>query len=136
MTNIRNTRSPHWRRWLGPAHRCLVPVTPFSEWEDTKPRNTTVWFPLLEERPLFAFAGIWTRWTGIRGPKAAPVQGEHELYGFLTCHPDGMADAIHHKAMPVLLNTPDEMDTWLEAPWEVARALQRPLPGNDMLIVS
>lgn len=24
VTNIRNTNSPHWRRWLGPAHRCLV----------------------------------------------------------------------------------------------------------------
>ena len=24
VTNIRNTASPHWRRWLGPAHRCLV----------------------------------------------------------------------------------------------------------------
>jgi putative SOS response-associated peptidase YedK len=24
ITNIRNTSSPHWRRWLGPASRCLV----------------------------------------------------------------------------------------------------------------
>lgn len=23
VTNIRNTASPHWRRWLGPEHRCL-----------------------------------------------------------------------------------------------------------------
>ena len=28
-TDIRNTKSPHWRRWLGPEHRCLVPVTSF-----------------------------------------------------------------------------------------------------------
>lgn len=38
--------------------------------------------------------------------------------------------------MPVLLTTPDEMETWLEAPWEVARELQRPLPDSDMLIVA
>lgn len=25
VTNVRNLTSPHWRRWLGPAHRCLVP---------------------------------------------------------------------------------------------------------------
>jgi len=25
VTNIRNTHSSHWRRWLGPATRCLVP---------------------------------------------------------------------------------------------------------------
>jgi hypothetical protein len=24
-TNIRNTKSPHWRRWLTPESRCLVP---------------------------------------------------------------------------------------------------------------
>lgn len=31
VTNVRNTASPHWRRWLGPEHRCLVPFTSFSE---------------------------------------------------------------------------------------------------------
>ena len=31
VTDIRNTASRHWRRWLGPAHRCLVPFTAFSE---------------------------------------------------------------------------------------------------------
>ncbi|UZO92347.1 Hypothetical protein RMP42_02621b [Roseomonas mucosa] len=43
---------------------------------------------------------------------------------------------IHPKAMPVLLTTPDEMDTWLEAPQGIARELQRPLPDDDMLIVA
>ena len=27
VTNIRNTKSPHWRRWLAPTCRCLVPVS-------------------------------------------------------------------------------------------------------------
>ena len=31
VTNVRNTGSAHWRRWLGPGHRCLVPFTAFSE---------------------------------------------------------------------------------------------------------
>jgi hypothetical protein len=26
VTNIRNTGSPHWRRWLKPENRCLVPL--------------------------------------------------------------------------------------------------------------
>jgi hypothetical protein len=34
--------------------------------------------------PLFAFAGLWTRWRGVRGPKSAPFAGDHELFGFLT----------------------------------------------------
>ena len=25
VTNVRNTASPHWRRWLGEASRCVVP---------------------------------------------------------------------------------------------------------------
>lgn len=31
ITNIRNTASPHWRRWLKPESRYLVPFTSFSE---------------------------------------------------------------------------------------------------------
>jgi len=31
VTNVRNTGSPHWRRWLRPEHRCLVPLSSFSE---------------------------------------------------------------------------------------------------------
>jgi putative SOS response-associated peptidase YedK len=31
VTNVRNTNSGHWRRWLGVENRCLVPLTSFSE---------------------------------------------------------------------------------------------------------
>jgi putative SOS response-associated peptidase YedK len=31
VTNIRNAKSPHWRRWLGAENRCVVPFTSFSE---------------------------------------------------------------------------------------------------------
>jgi hypothetical protein len=30
-TNVRNVKSPHWRRWLGFESRCVVPFTRFSE---------------------------------------------------------------------------------------------------------
>jgi putative SOS response-associated peptidase YedK len=30
-TNIRNTKSKHWQRWLSVENRCLVPSTSFSE---------------------------------------------------------------------------------------------------------
>ena len=36
--------SPHWRSWLGPKNRCLVPFTSFCEYADTKPRKTPTWF--------------------------------------------------------------------------------------------
>ena len=84
VTNIRNVASPHWRGWLGRRNRCIVPATSLYEYADTKPRKTPTWFALAEDRPLFAFAGLWTRWRGVRGPKSAPVEGQHELFGFLT----------------------------------------------------
>ena len=133
VTNVRNVRSPYWRPWLKPAHRCLVPVTSFSEYADTKPCKTPVWFALSDDRPLFAFAGIWRSWTGIRGPKRDdPVEEEHLLYSFLTTEANGVVGPVHPKAMPVLLTTPEEWRTWLEAPTEEALELQRPLPDGMM----
>jgi putative SOS response-associated peptidase YedK len=32
VTNIRNTSSPHWRMWLGPENRVLVPFNSFAEY--------------------------------------------------------------------------------------------------------
>ena len=60
VTNIRNVGSPHWRRWLGVEHRCLVPFTSFSEIDGRRgaPRNSPVWFALDEDRPLAFFAGL------------------------------------------------------------------------------
>lgn len=139
VTNVRNVKSPHWRPWLKPEYRCLVPVTAFSEYADTKPKKTPTWFALDDERPLFAFAGIWRPWTGVRGTKAEnPERSEadHRLFSFLTTEANGVVGPIHPKAMPVLLTTPDEWATWLEAPTEDALKLQRPLPDAAMKIVA
>ncbi len=47
-----------------------------------------------------------------------------------------MVAPIHLKAMPVLLTTAEEYDTWLTAPAQKALALQRPLPDGTLTIVA
>ena len=109
VTNIRNTRSPHWRFWLKPTWRCLVPANSFAEYASTANPETgkkdVVWFALNEDRPLFAFAGIWTMFDGDRGTKSKPIPGPHQVYGFLTTSPNAVVEPIHAKAMPVILTT-------------------------------
>jgi putative SOS response-associated peptidase YedK len=58
-------------RWLKPENRCLVPFNSFAEYApepnpDTKKKDV-VWFALGDDRPLTAFAGIWTEFKGDRG---------------------------------------------------------------------
>lgn len=135
VTNIRNVGSPHWRRWLGVGHRCLVPFTSFAEIDGRPgaPGNHNVWFALGPDRPLAFFAGLRTEWTSVRKVKEGEVTAE--LFGFLTCAPNREVGAVHPKAMPVILTQPNDWRQWLTAPAAQALALQRPLPDGALTIV-
>jgi putative SOS response-associated peptidase YedK len=129
VTNVRNTKSPHWRRWLGPSHRCLVPMTAFAEPHAVHGGNA--WFTLAEGRPAF-FAGLQVPgWTSIRKVKDGDTTDD--LFGFLTTEPNAEVAAVHPKAMPVILTEPNDWALWLAAPWQDAAHLQRPLPDNQLL---
>jgi len=78
-TAIRNTTSPHWRDWLKPENRCLVPFNGFAEYvsepnPETKKKDV-VWFALNDDKALAAFAGIWTEFKGDRSTKSKPTPG-------------------------------------------------------------
>ena len=65
-----------------------------------------------------------------------PVEGRHELFGFLTTEANAVVAPIHPKAMPVILTTPAEVDQWLSADCADALVLQRPLPDDALQIVA
>lgn len=127
VTNIRNTPSPHWTRWLKRGHRCLVPVEQFSEpGADKKP----VWFAPSDGAPMM-FAGIHVQgWKSLR--KVKDGETVDDLFGFLTCAPNAEVAEIHPKAMPVILRTAEEWQAWLTLPWAEAKLMQRPLPDGAL----
>lgn len=131
VTNVRNTASPHWRRWLGPSHRCLVPLTAFAEPLGAGRGNQ--WFTSAEGAPLF-FAGIQVRgWTSVR--KVKDGETTDDLFAFLTCPPNAEVAAVHPKAMPVILTTREEWEAWMTQPFELAVQLQRPLPDGALSLI-
>ena len=98
------------------ARRCLIPADGFYEWT----RRGSIrqpWLIGLRDDALFAFAGLWERWTvpdglALPGSLAAHAPGDVvETCTILTTTANEALADLHHR-MPVILST-DEFDPWL-----------------------
>jgi putative SOS response-associated peptidase YedK len=133
VTNLRHPEKPYWRPWLGPEQRCAVVATSFFEYDERTrgaKRMTQVEFARADGEP-FCFAGLWRPWTGTRGTKKEPVEGEHKLFTFLTTEANDVVRPVHPKAMPVLLGE-DEVNAWLTAPTKEAFELFHRTPDVEL----
>jgi len=151
VTNARNLERS-WRVIRNVEQRCLVPATAFAEYHPTatipgargRPIKAAAWFRLAgpTERPPFAFPGFWRPWDwktdGLRRTSDRDLAAGGEAtraMAFLTCPPNGIVQPIHPKAMPVVLHTEEQFQTWLTGDAASAATLQRPLP-NAMLEIA
>ncbi len=104
--------------------RCLVPSSGFYEWKHVG-REKTPYLIQVKGAPVYAMAGIWSRWLGPSGPL--------ETFSVLTTRAaEAIADV--HERMPVILH-PDHYSDWLNsaAPRDYLLDLCQPLP-NDLVV--
>ena len=78
-----------------------------------------------------------------RGGRRTPAKRDRRrrcsisfIFAFLTTEPNKIVGAIHLKAMPVILTTREEIDTWMTASLGEAVKLQRPLADDALMIVA
>ena len=96
--------------------RCLIPVDGFYEWTG-RGATRQPWLITMKDDALFAFAGLWERWTvpeglTLKGSLAELAPGDSlETCTILTTAANEAIAQIHHR-MPVIVPR-EEFDPWL-----------------------
>lgn len=140
---------PYWARDVGPGYghvnakcetvtrgavfrdaikqrRCLVPADGFFAWQDSTPKMMQPYAISLKDSSLFAFAGLWERWTDKITNR--PV----DTYAILTSEANELVAPVQDR-MPVIL-APQNYERWLApaGPERLPVDLLRPYSAIEM----
>jgi putative SOS response-associated peptidase YedK len=99
------------------SQRCLVPADGFYEWRRDGKIKQPYCFEV-NDGQLFAFAGLWDRWTDPQGNTI-------ESCTILTTTPNSLLADIHDR-MPVILSA-DNFDLWLDPAFRDLASVSRML---------
>jgi putative SOS response-associated peptidase YedK len=127
MINARSETAavkPAFREALA-SHRCLIPADGFYEWQ----RNGKTKQPYCLQvgaGELFAFAGLWDRWTN-------PQEEIIESCTILTTTPNSLLSDIHDR-MPVILTTAD-YELWLDPAFKNIASVSEMLKPFDSVLM-
>jgi putative SOS response-associated peptidase YedK len=105
--------------------RCIILSTGFYEWKKDG-QVKTPYYLQLKERPLFGFAGLWTRWSSPEGEEVRSCT-------IITTEPNSVVSEIHNR-MPVVLRKESEKP-WLDPDNKDSEGLKEllaPYPPSDM----
>jgi len=109
--------------------RCVVPATGFYEWKTTGGKGKVPHYIEVEDRPLFAMAGLWDRWE-VRNAEGTRTGELLETFSILTVEAIPELQWLHHR-MPRILSDA-ELDTWLDPqadPMKLGEQIARPPEG-------
>ncbi|MCF8330908.1 MAG: SOS response-associated peptidase [Bacteroidales bacterium] len=101
--------------------RCLVPANGFFEWKQDG--NKQPYFFHLNQKELFAFAGLWESWKDAEDK-------EIRSFTILTTNSNETMQGIHHR-MPVILPREKEQ-LWLDVSNEVPEEVLKPFDSEEM----
>ena len=106
--------------------RCLVPADGFFEWARQGSRKAPMYIHL-ENRAVFAFAGLWES-------RARPDGSKLETCAILTTEANELIRPLHHRMAVVL--PPEHYDIWLSPKTlaEELMLLMSPYPAEKMRV--
>ena len=105
------------------ASRCLIPADGFLEWKTERGKKFP-YFIFLNQKDIFSFAGIWTKWY----KKTSPIH----TFSILTTQANTVLAPIHER-MPVIIKSSD-YKLWLAPDTDSSslRSLLLPFSAKEM----